>query len=155
MLSGYGDIATAVKAVSRGAIHFLSKPAPEQETLDRVQEALAANARCLAYRQHRAAAAALFDRLSKREKAVMQLVVFGYRNKEIAAALEVSERTVESHRQKAMHKLQMRPGTELSHLMRMVEEREAGHCQLSMGSSCPRCRMTVCSTAPARAPTPI
>lgn len=145
MLSGHGDIPMALRAVTRGAIDFIPKPGHEQQILDRVQEAIAANARCLAYRARRAAAVDVFRRLSPREQRIMRLVAVGHLNKEVAMELGISERTVESHRLSALRKLQMRVGADMSRLVSLIEDQEAGHCRLQLGNWCPRCRAAGCT----------
>ncbi|XSG86617.1 MAG: response regulator transcription factor [Methylohalobius sp. ZOD2] len=104
-LTGFGDIPMAVKSIQAGAVDFLEKPVDTAELLERVRQALAideerrqAEARACDIRQR-------YARLSPRECEVMDLVLSGLSNKEIARKLDLSPRTVEVHRTHVMHKM--------------------------------------------------
>jgi two-component system response regulator FixJ len=100
-----------------GAVDFLRKPFRDQDLLDRIQQALELD------RGRRAAAAeqreltARLERLTAREREVLDRVVAGAPNKQIAAELGVSDRTVEIHRSRAMAKME---ATSLAELVRLV-----------------------------------
>jgi two-component system response regulator DctR len=140
MLSGHGDIPMAISAIKKGALDFVPKPGHEQQILDLAQRALQASARCIEYREQRADAFRRVSNLSSRELETMRLVASGHLNKEIAASLSISERTVESHRLSAHRKLQLRAGAELARIMALYGDQVAGHCRGAMGAMCPRCR---------------
>lgn len=105
VMTGHGDVATAVRAMKAGAVDFLEKPVDEQALLDVIETAIAAD------RERRRAVGALeitlakFDTLTERERVVMGHVASGDSNKEIARALEISPKTVEAHRAKVMEKM--------------------------------------------------
>jgi FixJ family two-component response regulator len=87
-----------VRAMKAGAVEFLTKPFRDQELLDAIQQAIE---RHRVVRQQRAELAALrqrYDALTPRERDVMQRVIAGMLNKQIAAALGTSEITIERHR---------------------------------------------------------
>lgn len=104
-LTGHGDIQMAVTALKEGAHDFFEKPFRDQALLDSVRAALKDN---LIRRSEHARTDDIRDRLktlTPRENEVMRRIVDGQANKVIAAELELSERTVEIHRAKVMHKM--------------------------------------------------
>jgi two-component system, LuxR family, response regulator FixJ len=104
-ITGHGDVPMAVEAMRRGALDFIRKPFREQDLLDRVNEALDAEA---AGREARLAHSQLQERyetLSPREHEVFERVAGGQANKVIAIELGISERTVEIHRAQVMKKM--------------------------------------------------
>jgi FixJ family two-component response regulator len=120
-ITGHGDIPMTVRAMRAGAVEFLTKPIREQELLDAVHIALKRDHQ---RRETMIAAAdvrARFDTLSARERAVVALVVSGKMNKQIAAALGVSEVTVKVHRSHAMRKLGARSVVDLVRTVAIVE----------------------------------
>jgi FixJ family two-component response regulator len=123
-LTGYGDIATCVRAMKAGAVDFLVKPVRREPLLASVQLALE---RSVANRSLRARMGALqqrYDSLTQREREVLALVVSGRLNKEIAGALGNSERTVKAHRAHIMDKMQ---ADSVADLVRAADElRRAG-----------------------------
>lgn len=124
MVTGHGDVPMAVRAVRAGAVDFIEKPFRDQVLLDAVHRALALDARHRGEASHLADIDERLDRLTRREREVLDLIVAGRRNKVIAADLGISQSTVEAHRAKIMEKLEARS---LSDLMRLVlEKRGAG-----------------------------
>ena len=117
MITGYADVATAVRALRAGAFDFLEKPVSSQLLLDRVQEALERDKRLRQLEADQADVMARVGSLTPREREVMQHVVAGATNKAIALDLSLSEKTVEVHRGNLMRK--MRAGS-VAQLVRMA-----------------------------------
>jgi len=107
MLSGYGTIEMAVRAVKNGAFDFLEKPFRDQELLDRVQQAISHDLNTRAERARRNQVRELMSTLTPREREVLDRVVDGQSNKQIASGLGLSHKTIEYHRSKIMEKLQV------------------------------------------------
>jgi FixJ family two-component response regulator len=104
-LTGHGNIPASVQAMKAGAIEFLTKPFDEQELLRAVQEAIERDRRT---RQHHAEMRDLRERyesLTARERQIMQEVVSGRLNKQIAGELNITEFTVKIHRGHVMRKM--------------------------------------------------
>ena len=105
VLTGHGDVPGAVRALKGGALDFLQKPYEPDVLLVRIAEALEEDARTRKARERAAEVEARLSQLTPREREVMSLVVEGKANKVIAIDLGISERTVELHRGRVMHKL--------------------------------------------------
>ncbi len=103
-LTGYGSIAAAVSAIRSGAMDFLTKPVDCAVLLARVREALERNRSMAARIEERNQAAVLIEKLTERETEVMELVLAGHANKEIARIMGISARTVEAHRYRIVKK---------------------------------------------------
>ncbi len=117
IITGHGDVQMAVRAVKAGASEFLEKPFNEQQLLDSIHIAIEQDAEQRGKASKLAEIQARVDRLTEREKEVMELIVTGMLNKNIAAELNISQSTVEAHRAKVMDKMEART---LSDLMRMI-----------------------------------
>jgi len=113
ILTGHGDVPMAVEALKAGAVDFIEKPFDADRLLEGVREAIGRQA--AAQEDHRAAEAAraLVERLTPREREVMDLMVLGHSNKAIAARLGISPRTVEVYRARIMEKMEARSLAEL------------------------------------------
>ena len=116
IITGHGDVPMAVRAVQNGAVDFLEKPFNNQAMLDSVHRAIEVDAKQRGESSRLQEIEARYDMLTPREKEVMQLVIEGMRNKNIAYDLEISQSTVEVHRSRVMEKMQAKT---LSDLMRM------------------------------------
>lgn len=112
-LTGHGTVPMSARAFRRGAIDFLEKPFDEDVLLERIGEAINRDRANRAARARQADAEARLASLTPREAEVMWLVVAGRTNKEIAAALKLSNRTVETHRRRIMEKTGARSLAEL------------------------------------------
>jgi FixJ family two-component response regulator len=115
-LTGHGDIPTSVRAMRQGAEDFLTKRAPKEELLDAVKRALARDAAERAERMRVQGLRARFDVLTEREREVLQHVLRGQLNKQIAADLGIHERTVKLHRTAITTKLGVPSVAELTRL---------------------------------------
>jgi FixJ family two-component response regulator len=122
-LSGHGDIPTTVQAMRRGAEDFLTKRAPRAEVLDAVKRALDRDALERAEWTRRDAVRARFAALTPREREVLEHVVQGQLNKQIAYDLGIHERTVKLHRTALTTKLGVSSVAELTKLWMEVSER--------------------------------
>lgn len=116
-LTGHGDVPMAVSALKKGAFDFVEKPFNDNELVDRVIAALKLDAE----RRQAAASAesinARMERLTARERQVMELILAGKLNKVIATELAVSMRTVEVHRSSVFEKMGVRTAVELAQLL--------------------------------------
>jgi FixJ family two-component response regulator len=114
-ITGHGDVPMAVAAMKSGAADFLQKPFRDQDLIDRIHKALAADAERRKSRAEEDEIRRRIALLTPREAEVMRRVVRGQANKVIAMDLGVSQRTVELHRARVMRKLKMRSVAELVH----------------------------------------
>jgi len=116
-LSGHGDITMAVGAVKQGAFDFLEKPCAEQTLLDKLGDALAVASARKQSRGTQEATHARLAKLSTRERQVMDRILAGKLNKQIADELGVTMRTVEVHRANVFAKMAVRSAVELAQLL--------------------------------------
>ena len=115
-LTGQGDIPASVRAMKHGAADFLTKPVDADALLAAVDAALLEQTRLRQERLDQARIMERFGLLSPREREVMEFVVKGLLNKQIAAELGISEKTVKAHRANVMHKTGVRSVAELVRL---------------------------------------
>jgi len=104
-LSGFANVPLSVQAMKEGAVDFLEKPFENQALIDAVQRAVEAGTRMWRERTEREKLKSRLASLSPRERQVFLLVVSGLPNKQIAAELGTSEKTVKIHRARVMQKM--------------------------------------------------
>jgi RNA polymerase sigma factor (sigma-70 family) len=119
VLTAHGDAASARAAFKGGAFEFLEKPVDDVALVAAIDAALRAGSEAHALRQRRESAQQRLSRLTAREREVLELVVAGHHNREIAALLDISPRTVEVYKTKLLDKLQVE---RLPALIRMALE---------------------------------
>jgi len=112
-ITGSADVPMSVKALKLGAVDFLQKPFDPNTLMETVERALIKNRLELAMFKETALARSKLELLSAREKDVLHLVVKGLLNKQIAFTLGISEKTVKTHRGRAMKKTGVRSVVEL------------------------------------------
>ncbi|MEL6687882.1 MAG: response regulator [Pseudomonadota bacterium] len=117
VMSGHADVAMAVTALKSGAIDFVEKPFDAGELLSAIGRALAERTAYLDAQNARLEAERNFARLTPREKEIASLLVSGEPNKGVARALDISVRTVETHRANILSKLDIRSLSDLVRLM--------------------------------------
>lgn len=113
MISGFGDISTAVKAMKSGILDFLEKPFKGQDLLDLIHNAISQHKVIREKNKTQNKVQERLNSLTKREKQVMERVVMGVLNKDIAKQLEISIKTVEVHRANVMDKMSANSVAEL------------------------------------------
>jgi FixJ family two-component response regulator len=118
-ITGHGDIPMCARAMKAGAVDFLRKPFRADELLQCVQSALIRSAEQRRRSAEKNEARRLLDLLTQREFEVMQLVITGMLNKQIAGELGTAEKTVKVHRHRVMQKLGV---TSVAQLVRLSEK---------------------------------
>ena len=119
-LSGRGTIPASVEAMKSGAVDFLSKPFKGDDLLSAIKVAEERDRDRLQRAAERKAVSKLIDTLTERQKEVMELVVRGHLNKNIAALIGTTEKTVKVHRGRVMKKMGVRSVAELVRLTSKV-----------------------------------
>jgi FixJ family two-component response regulator len=105
-LTGHGDIPMTVTAMKSGAVEFFTKPFDDEKLLSAIQQAFVRDQRIRENEAEIAGVQLRYERLTARERQVMDLVLAGMQNKEIAAQLGTSVITIKVHRSQVMHKMQ-------------------------------------------------
>src|SRR5574340_639222 len=114
-ITGHGDVPMAVAALKKGAADFIEKPFNDKDMLRLIEQCLHADREARARRRSGADASRRFASLTEREREVLDLVVAGRLNKQIADVLDISIKTVEVHRARVMEKMNVRSVAELVH----------------------------------------
>lgn len=112
-ISAHADVASSVQAMKAGAVDFLTKPFDPSELLTAVQSAFARSRLSSAAQAEHMGVAQLFSHLTPRERQVLEQLLRGKRNKEIARALGASEKTIKVHRSRLQQKMGVRSLAEL------------------------------------------
>ena len=118
-MTGHGDIPMSVQAMKAGAVEFLTKPFQEEAMLRAVAAAIERDRVAHQERLEMAELAGRHARLTPREREVMASVVTGLLNKQVAAELGASEKTIKVHRARVMQKME---AGSLADLVRMAEK---------------------------------
>ena len=117
VITGHGDIDMAVSAIKAGALDFIEKPIDDRRLASGIAEAARRNRDDLEEHRQSAGLAKRYTELSDRQRQVIDLAVQGQSNKEIAAQLGISPRTVEHYRESAMERMQ---ATKFADLVQMA-----------------------------------
>ena len=117
-ITGHGTIPMSVRAMKSGALEFLTKPFSDEDLLGAIKVALERDRFVRAERLEQSEARRRVERLTPREREVLDLVVAGKMNKQIAATLGAAEQTVKQHRGRVMRKLEV---DSVAELVRIVE----------------------------------
>ena len=112
-ITGHGDVPMAVSAVKKGAVDFIEKPFSERDMLQLIADSLAAEQENRGRRQLEADTARRLAHLTQREREVLDLIIAGKLNKQIADVLGISIKTVEVHRARVMEKMEAQSLAEL------------------------------------------
>jgi FixJ family two-component response regulator len=118
-ITAHGDIPTCANAMKAGAIDFLPKPFRDEDLLGAIARSLEQSERLFRERAEKTNIRTLVERLTPREHEVMELVIAGKLNKQIAAELGASEKTIKVHRGRVMQKMQT---VSVAELVRRVEK---------------------------------
>ena len=124
VITGHADVPVAVRAMKAGAMDFIEKPFSNQMLLDRIRDALERDDAHRSATQQVEEIEKRLARLTPREQEVMQLVVQGRLNKQIAADLGLSHKTIEVHRAHVMEKMEAETLADLVRMAVAVEEAE-------------------------------
>jgi RNA polymerase sigma factor (sigma-70 family) len=123
-VTGEGDIPTSVRAMRAGAADFLTKPVDEEVLLAAIKVALERDRRARESRESRLLVERRLATLTPRERQVLELVVAGRLNKQIAAQLGTGEKTVKVHRARVMEKMNVRSVADLVRGLERARERD-------------------------------
>ena len=139
-LTGHGDIPASVQAMKAGAVEFLTKPVDEQKLIQAIDEAIERDWRTREQHARMRELRERYESLTGREQEVLQQVVSGLLNKQIAAELNITEPTVKFHRGHIMRKMR---AESLADLVKMAES-------LGISSHTDRPQVTTTSPPPRR-----
>ena len=122
MITAYAEVAAAVRALKAGAIDFIEKPFSDLALLEKINHAVQLAVAAAGERDTRAALMARLNRLTPRERDVLQRVADGQANKQVAAELGLSVKTIEIHRASLMKKMEVSSLAELVRVVRQASE---------------------------------
>lgn len=126
MLTAHGDVPHAVAAIKLGALDFMEKPFDDAVLLARVEKMLRQDEAKRASHARQQRVSSLLAQLTEREKEVMQLILLGKLNKQIAEELTISMKTVEVHRSRVFEKMGVKSAVELAGLLAASQAKSAG-----------------------------
>ena len=127
LLTGHAEVSTAVRSLKGGAFDFIEKPFSDQVLLDAIQAAIRTDRTARTQSIRHEDIAERMERLTQREREVMERVVVGEANRVIAEHLGLSPKTVEVHRAHVMEKLEVRSLAELVRFAVALEPSEPAH----------------------------
>jgi FixJ family two-component response regulator len=125
-ITGHGTIPMTVRAMRQGAVEFLTKPFQEEELIAAIRQALERDERARSERADLSELRERWERLTPREREVLEQVVKGRLNKHIARELGAAEQTIKVHRGRIMRKLEARSVPELVRFAQRVAEQPWG-----------------------------
>jgi two-component system, LuxR family, response regulator FixJ len=114
IITGHGNVNTAVRSMKLGVVDFLEKPFREQILLECVKKAIARDAQMRSQKSEHAACQQRLSRLTNRERQVMELLIQGKADKQIASELNISQRAASFHRLHIFRKTQVSSSAELT-----------------------------------------
>ncbi|MDD5298750.1 MAG: response regulator [Rhodocyclaceae bacterium] len=120
-ITGHGDVPMAVSALKSGAVDFIEKPFRDEDMLGLVRKCLLVDAERRVQKRRCVSVQERFALLTDREREVMQLIVAGLLNKQVADQLGISVKTVEVHRGRVMDKMRARTVVDLVQLSLLLE----------------------------------
>jgi RNA polymerase sigma factor (sigma-70 family) len=126
LVSGYATVRTTLSAMRTGAVTVLEKPYREQELSDAINEAIEQDRQQLAAQAEQEELRSLMDKLTAKERQVLDLITQGMPNKAVAKSLSVSERTIEDRRRSIMVKLHVKSFAGLMELALKARDLQAG-----------------------------
>jgi len=123
-LSGHGDVSTAVRAMAGGAVGFIEKPPKSQELIEQVRRAIAVAEQRRRRDARRDEVAGRLATLTAREREIFELIVAGRRNQQLAHDLNISVKTVETHRARIMRKMNAETPVDLVRARLIMEDED-------------------------------
>jgi len=118
-ITGHGNVPASVQAMKAGALEFLTKPFAEEDLLRAIEQAIERDQRTRQRHSEMSDLRARYESLTPREREIMEQVVSGLLNKQVAAELNITEFTVKVHRGQVMRKMH---ANSLADLVRMAEK---------------------------------
>lgn len=116
-ITGHGDVEMAVECIQKGAFDFIEKPFREAKLLDKIEQALLSDAQSRVELSAKSKVEERLSSLTARETEIMHMIAQGCANKVIAIDLGIAQGTVEIHRSRVMHKLNVRSVAQLMRLL--------------------------------------
>ncbi len=127
VMSAYGQIGLAVEAMKQGIVDFIEKPFDDQQFVDIINNAIRHRLEQVGDREKISKIHQRLANLTQREQQICRLIVQGHTNRQIAKALNISEKTVEAHRAQVMRKMEAGSMAELIRMVLVADPEFAGH----------------------------